>query len=395
MVVRRRSKLGMILAAMAVALLAGLWYLKERADARTARAALQSLERGVDLPLLRAAIHKLDGKRRYEEEVRLWRAAVVLRTGLPAEALKHLDGVGANGRLRVPRLIVAGEILYRTGRLTDAERVFRRIAAERPDAIIAHRWLVTILHDLGAMRAALVELQEVARLQPDDFFAYRLMGLVYNEDLYRHGEAVENYRKALERGPPPEQTEMIRRECAESLLALNDYSAALEMLEPARDDARVLALRAECHWSMTDGGEACRLLERALQLDPHDRTALLLKARIAMDEGEPQEALGPLQTLLADDPHEYNARYQLSRAFQRTGDAQSAAAELEQMNNSKALRERLGSLYEQAMARPRDASIREELAELCETLGKRALAETWRRAAAECRDSGPPDRLPQ
>jgi tetratricopeptide (TPR) repeat protein len=393
-VLRLRWKIVTVLGAAAIVLLSATWYFKQRADDRTASAALESLESGVDLPLVGAAIEKLDGKQRFAEEVRLLRAASALRTGRAAEALTYLNDVGNGGRLRLPRLLVAGEILYRGGRLTDAERAFRKVAAERPDAIAPHRWLVTILHELGAMRAALTELQEVARLQPDDYFAFRLMGLVYNEDLSSPKDAIENYRLALDRNPPAEQVQMIRRECAHSLLALNDYSAALETLEHARDDARVLALRAECHWSMTNADEAQHLLERALELDPRDQTALLLKSRIAIEEGRPQEAVVPLQVLLADDPHEFNARYQLSRVFQRTGNKQAAAAELEQMNASKALHERLGTLYEQAMGRPHDAQIREELAALCETLGKSALAQTWRRAAAECRDSAPAMRLP-
>ena len=373
-VLRRRLLLGMTLTVTALAVLAGSWYMKYHAAEQTAGNALESLERGIDVPRLRSAITRLERNRRFDEEVHLLRAACALRTAQSAEALKHLQEVEPGGKLRLPRLIVAGEFLYRTGHLADAERVFRKVAAERPQAMIPHRWLATILHEIGAMRAALLELEQVARLQPDDFFAYRLMGLVYSEDFSRHKEAVENYRRALERNPPPEQAELIRRECTQCLVSLNDYSGALEMLASCREDARVLALRAECRWSLTEPDEARRLLDLALGLDPHDRNALMLSARIAMDEGDPRRAVVSLQTLLADDPHDYDARYQLSRAFRRAGDRQAAAAAVEQMQESKALRERLGGLYERAMARAHDAEVRDEIAALCDALGKRELA---------------------
>src|SRR5262249_20311965 len=144
---------------------------------------------------------------------------------------------------------------------------------------------------------------------------------------------------------------------------------------------------ADCRWSQTEADEARRLLQKALQLDSHDKTALMLDARIAMDEAHPQQAIAPLQRLLTDDPHDYNARYKLSRAFQQMGDKPAAAAELDQMKKSKALRERLGSLYEEAMVRAHDAQVRDEIAALCDALGKRELAGIWRRAAAECRNS--------
>lgn len=392
---RRKLTFWLASCAVAAAVLIGVWYLRLRAAERVATAALDSLETGIDLPCLRSAAEKLDGFRNFASEAELFRAACLLRTASPAEALASLGRVGDKGRLRLPRLLVAGEILYRTGRPSEAERLFRIVVAERPNAIAPHRWLATILHDKGAMYGALSELEQVARLQPDDFFAYRLMGLIYNEDLGRHSEAAENYRKALEQNPPPDQANMIRRECAECLLALNDYSAALEMLETVRDDAHVLALRADCHWSTASADEARRLLAAALELDSHERAALTLSARIAVDEGAPQQAIEPLRTLLADDPHDFQAHYQLSRAYQRLGDKRSAAAELELMKESKALRERLGRLYEQAMARSRDAGIREEIAVLCEKLGKHQLAETWHRAAAECRATAQEMLLPE
>lgn len=382
---RRRIILACGLAACAAAAWAGYWRLKARAADRTAVAALTSLERGVDVPYLQAAIEKIDGYDDLQPELRLFRGACLLREGDQPQALKLLGSVRPEGRMRIARLILSGEVLYRQGRLSEAEETFRVAASERPEAVGPHRWLVTILHDLGAMHAALKELEQVARLEPDDYFAYRLMGLAYNEDFGRYKEAVENYQKALERNPPRDQTQQIRRELAQCLIHLNDYAGALEVLKNAADDAGVLALRAECRWSLTDLDAARKLLDQAIKLDPRERAALLLTARIALDDGEPRHAVPPLQNLIDSDPHDYDARYQLSRAYQRLGEKEAAAAELEKMNESKALREKLGHLYDQAMSRAHDPEIRDEIADLCDALGKHDLARNWRRAAEQCR----------
>jgi hypothetical protein len=45
-------------------------------------------------------------------------------------------------------------------------------------------------------------------------------------------------------------------------------------------------------------------------------------------------------------------------------------------------------MYEQAMLRPTDPEIRDELAELCDKLDKHELAQVWRRAARQLRQSG-------
>jgi tetratricopeptide (TPR) repeat protein len=238
------------------------------------------------------------------------------------------------------------------------------------------------------MQSAYVELEKVAELEPDDFFAYRLMGLMDLDDFHSHKKAVVEYRQALARNPPPAQVQAIRTEMARALLFLNDYAGVLEVLEGTEKSALALGLQAECRWSMSETQEALRLLEEARRLNPHERLVLYLLGRFALEDGRPQAALGPLQTLLDRDPHDTQARYQLSQAYRQLGDPEAAVAELDRMNESKALAEKIGPLYDQAIFRPQDAEIRDKLADLCDKLGRPELARVWRRAASQLRQSG-------
>jgi tetratricopeptide (TPR) repeat protein len=386
---------------LAPALCIGWEYRERQRTKRVADGLFQILERGDDLTPFEATIVELErtrgegsfvrrllqglGDSTLDDELRLLRGARYLDGDEDEKARSLIGQVPAAGPRRIPRLVLAGRILFREGRLTDAERTFRRVEAESPQTLAAHRWLATVYHELGAMQASLDELLEVTRLRPDDFFAYRLIGILQSEDFGRFKEAAEFYREALERNPPPEQLQSIRRELAECLLFANDYAGALEVLKEAQADARVLALEAECRWSLGEPEETVKLLSRALELAPRDQRALTLSARLALDRGDPKSAVEPLKALLEADPHDYDAHYQLATAWQRLGDKEAAALELEKMNKSKALHERLRHAYERAMHRSNDADIREEIAQLCEQLGKARLAQLWRRAADERR----------
>jgi len=338
----------------------------------------------IDADLLTA----LQGDPRFGRELQLFRGTQLLQAGEPLLALKAFASVRPEGSLRIPLLLHVGQALYNTGQLAEAQNVFRQVEFEKPGLVNAHRWLVTVYHELGAMQSAFAELEKVAELEPDDYFAYRLKGLMYLEDFQKPEEAVDEYRQALARNPPPEQVQTIRTEIARGLLFLNDYAGALEILAGAQKDALVLGLQAECRWSMSETAEATRLLDEARRLDPDERVVLYLTGRFAIEEGRSQAALAPLKLLLERDPHDVQTRYQLSQAYRQLGDQPAAAAELERMNESKALTEKLGPLYEQAMLRQQDPEIRDELAEMCDKLGKHELARVWRRAASQLRQSG-------
>jgi tetratricopeptide (TPR) repeat protein len=350
--------------------------------------AIADLGRHDSRPIDAALVRILEEKPKFVSEHRLLRGIEFLRDGDSDAALRTFAGVRPEGRVRIPLMISVGNALYKTGRLADAERVFRQVEFENPDVASAHRWLVTIYHDLGAMQSVLAQLEKVVALEPEDYTAYRLKGLVYLEDFLKPRDAIDSYRKALARNPPGDQAQAIRTELARALIHINDYSGALEVLDAAGQTAFVLGLKAECEWNMSEMDEAVRLLEHARSLDPDERVVLYLTGRFALEEGRAAEAIESFRLLLERDPHDVQTRYQLAQAYRKLGDSAAVAAELERMNESKALSEKLGPMFEQAILRPNDAEIRDELATLCQKLGKRELARVWKRAAAQLRTGG-------
>jgi tetratricopeptide (TPR) repeat protein len=318
------------------------------------------------------------------------RAAIALRADRRAEALTLLNGVPAEGDLRTAVLLIRGEALYRLGRLSEAGHVFRELLASAPAHVDAHRWLGAIYYDLGAMELAIAEMQEVVRLEPADYRPHRLIGLIHR-DFEHYGEAVPAYQAALANDPPDDIRTEIRFELADSLTHLHRYEEALAALPSPPPDARTFALQAECLSNLGRAPEAMHAIEEGLERDASDRDVRLVSAQLELDAGHAGKAIELLQGVLTDDPHDFRARYELAGAFRQGGDEAASEAELARVEASRELYARLAALNQEAIQKPADPGVRDELAQICNELGKPELAEMWSRAAQACRDAGSAD----
>lgn len=301
-------------------------------------------------------------------------------------ALKQISRVPPVGTLREPMLQWSAECLMRLQRWGEAEPLLKLLIEEDPTDPENHRNLATVYHNLGAMDFALAVLQETERLDPNDHRAFRLAGLILNADYANYTEAIGQYRQALDKTPPEEVERAIRTELAQCLIEQRDYTAALEVLELVAEAVPVLVMRSECLWSMGELDQAKQLLARAEADRPDSVRVRLLRARMLLDEGDRQGAITIYEELLAREPHDFQTRYQLALAYQAAGDNDAYERELARYRESEVKRSELFDMYREAMQRPADFEIRDRLATLCEELGQRELAETWRKAAQSARE---------
>lgn len=340
---------------------------------------LRALEVG---ELERAQRHLALLQRAPENEAfcRVLRAGLALETGRLASALDELAHIEPQGELRRPVLMFAGEASYRLGRLAEAESCFLPLSREFPELPDPHRWLGAIYYDLGAMQPAIEQLEKVIRLDPHDYRPHELIGLIH-VDMERFQRAVFPFREALRRNPPDEPRARILIQLGRSLVQMRDYAGALDALQSAAPSAPIHALRAESLWNLGRqvGGQA--ELQAALADDSNDRTALRLQADIYQDLGDDQAMLPILQNLLNADPHDHKSRYQLAQAYARLGRQAESDAQMARMEHSLALARRSTELYQQVNARPTDPQVRDDLAAVCDELGKFELARMWQRAA--------------
>jgi len=391
--VKPTRNLLLLLAAIAmVAAAAGVWAFSRPDPALVFRDSLKHLEQGNQGAVLEG-IKTLEGHAGFESHVALLRGAYQLRRGHPDAAMRSFESVQPIGELRKPALELTGECLFLLDQLPLAAAQFQERLKDNPRSADAHRWLGQIFYNLGAFDTAVSHLQELVKLEPDNYLAHALIGhMAFDFEDFK--VAVENYRKALSikrpEAIPARLHQEVLRNLARSLIGQNNYPEALKLLDTAEPDhALVLALKADCHRGLGNAETARKLLDQALEIDPSQRVAVLLQVDLAVDRKQTAAVVEPLQRILKTDPHDTACRYQLAQAWQRLGETEKYKREMVRHERSRKLKQELTETNLQANRVPENAEVRDRLAEICEALGKRELAQMWRQAAAACR------RLPQ
>jgi Flp pilus assembly protein TadD len=102
--------------------------------------------------------------------------------------------------------------------------------------------------------------------------------------------------------------------------------AALDAGVPSADAGLGLA---ECLSRAGDRAGAARALEAALAVEPGNPVAMANLGVLALDRGQPAEAIPHLREAIARDPGLLPARFALARALARIGDRAAALAEAE------------------------------------------------------------------
>ncbi len=346
-----------------------------------------------DHDVLLKGIETLDEYPEFDSHVALLRGAYQLRRGHPRGAMRSFEVVQPLGELRKPALELTGECLFLLEQLPLAAAQFQELLKDEPRSANAHRWLGQIFYNLGAFDTAMAHLNKLIDLEPGNYLAHALIGhMAFDFEDFQL--AVENYRKALDLEPsdsiPVDVHQEVLRNLARSLIGQNNLTDALEILDTADPDhALVLALKADCHRGLGNTKRARDLLARALGRDPHERVAVLLQVDMAIDQQQTEAVIAPLTNLLSKDPHDTACRYQLAQAWQRLGEPEKYKQEMARHDISQKLKQQLTEKNLEANRAPDNAEVRDQLAELCDALGKPDLASMWRQAAAACR------RLPQ
>lgn len=327
-----------------------------------------------------------------ESRAHLLRGFLQARTGNPQAALKSLSLSDGDQALLEPQLLLEGECLYRLGQLAEAERKFRMLAFRAPDSADVHRWLGAIYYDVGALEAAIAHLQLVAQLDPIDFSPHHLLGQIYF-DFEKDTEAIDHLRKGLRLPAHADRHLAMQRLLIRSLMRHRKYAEALEVLTDLQADGWTLAMQADALSSLGRKQEAQAKLAEAKTLNPEERLILSVESRFHLDAGEIEQAVPLLERLLELDPNDAESRYQLALAYKRLERTEQSESEMKIYEETKEAIHTLAELNRKAMVEPKNAELRDEIADLCERLGKKEMTVVWRQAAAAIRKMNTPEDL--
>ena len=308
------------------------------------------------------------------------RAAYYLKRQEFDRALFHVAKVSPVGPFRSTSLWIAGEALYRTGKLSQSIQILNSLISEVPDDLEGHRCLAAVYFDISAMQEARTELEHVIRLAPDDYRPHHLLGQI-DLDFEKHAFAINHYRKALELCKIPERQRELRRGLALSLRGDRQFAELLDTVPPDDPDPELQTCRADALWSQGKVDEARKTLDAVLHKEPTLADALLLSARINLDSGKLADAEEQLKRLLGADPHHVVARYQLAQVQRQAGNIEAFQESMRLREQTQQLMDQLVELNQQIIDAPGDPDLCLQIADVAEQLGKQELAESWRKAA--------------
>lgn len=333
-----------------------------------------------DAEQLQSAINVLKDHEDLKYELTLFRGARSLFLGRPDLALAEFARVSPDGSDRILLLTLTGEALYRQGDFSAAESCLQQAVVESPDNANAHRWLATIYYDLGAMDRALLHLQEVARVVPDDYRPHHMRGVIYKE-FGENAAGVKSFEAAARLATLPSERTNVLVALASVQMTRKDFHAAMLALKKCEVTAEVLSMQAECLWNQGDPSAASETLDRAESLGAVPISGRRLRSRMLIEDGKPIEATEILIQILSSDASDDEAEYLLANSYKFAGDQENYTLHLERSESLKGLKVELTALSQTAMENPEDSAVREQLATVCDKLGMSHMAKIWRTAA--------------
>jgi putative PEP-CTERM system TPR-repeat lipoprotein len=191
-----------------------------------------------------------------------------------------------------------------------AERAFQKATLIAPRSADTHLALANYYWASGRMAEAEQKLADAARVEPRHVGANRALAIFYlasnrAADAERHFKAVADISG----------TALSRLALADYYLLTKRASDALPILDDIVRDPRTFgaasARLAAMHHSQGRRDQAYQTIDEALQREPKNKVVILIKARLLLADGKPDEALPIVEAAIAVDPRWAPAHYTL------------------------------------------------------------------------------------
>jgi tetratricopeptide (TPR) repeat protein len=309
--------------------------------------------------------------------------------GLLRKALTELDKIQDHEPLGIKAMFLKAECLVYLQQQGEAEKKLRQVIEHDQDDREAHRLLAAVYVDLNSPKEAIEQFEHWARLDPSNGLPYRWIGF-YKKDYYRVEEAIAAYEEALQRNLAVDNRAAVLKELAQCFcVGEGEFQKALDVLdghpELSQDDLSVMGLRAECLRNLPGReSDAVKILEQGLKLSPDNPPFLMMRAQIFLAEDKPGQALPLLERAVQLDPHDLKIRTLLIDAYKSLKNDAQAEKQKEWLEATQKTRMKLSRLIQEASHEPRNDRIRVEIASLCMEVNNHDLARTWLRAALAC-----------
>lgn len=212
---------------------------------------------------------------------------------------------------------------------------------------------------------------------PDDPMPYVLRGRAF--ELARSVQrAIADYRRALELRPAYAEAQL---RLADLLTLEGQFQEALAQYQAYLDwrpeDISGLFGSANCHFSLGKADLARADLDKLFVRQPEHAGGFLLRAKLELAEGRPQEALTWLQRAEGLAPREPDVLHNLTLCLRQLGKGEEASKYEGRMQEVRRQMERLEQVRKEIGSRPDNPALRHEAGLLSLALGREADAARW------------------
>jgi tetratricopeptide (TPR) repeat protein len=304
------------------------------------------------------------------------------------KALAELTKIQDDGSVGIQGTILAAECLIRLGEQRLAAEGLTAILKRDPNNKDAHHLLAAIYIDLNSAKEAIEHLHEWGRLDPNDGLPYRWIGF-FKKDKSEISAAREAYEEALRRQLSPEVKNDVLKELAITYIQQGEYQIALDTMgqggEGFLEDPDILALRVECLRTTDRQQEAEQLVTSALEKDPNFVPGLQLLAEKYVTEDQPAKARHLLERAIQLEPHNLKVGTLLQDIYQQLRE-KDRADELKKLNDeTREMQTELAEKLEpQARQEPWNDAVRLRIGEVFLKLRKYPEARMWLEACLAC-----------
>lgn len=254
-------------------------------------------------------------------------AALRLAENDTGGAIEKLDQALEVSPRNLPVQLLRIQALERVPDLDAVEAGYREVIELFPDAVEIRMALAGFYADQERFDAAEAELREIVRLRPDDL--QPKVNLVRFVNVQEGGlEAVRVYRDFIEDDPNDHEVRFalveLQRYLGEHDDARDTLKEILALDRLGAHGVRAMGELAAAALQADDRAQVARYVDEILELDPRNDQGLFLRARLAIDNGQYEDATADLRTLLRETPDSARGHFLLGRAHELSGAPQLA-----------------------------------------------------------------------
>jgi tetratricopeptide (TPR) repeat protein len=231
------------------------------------------------------------------------------------------------------------------------------------------------------MVQAINTLQVVIEQQPDDYRPHYMQASILH-DFERFDDAALAYEQAADRIPPasPARDEVLAGWGA-CLVRLRRHKEALDAMIVAANGPEIEAQRAVALFALRQPEAALKAAESALQQNPLDPEAVAVAAQCYEHNGDADRGIALLKQAADLHPHELELHLRLADMLGANGQSNGALEHRKIAAKISEYRRDFSHKQQALVHDENDASLRFEIAQLAERLGKIEIARSWLHAA--------------